>query len=216
MTCESDETTEVLSHDVPAVGLRVDATAILISAMLRLLADLTLPARATVSAANALLAHERQRLAGRLGLAGLLAEEVRQAIIVALTRVLADETAPARTTIAAANSLLALDRNRLRAERQDRIQRERQEEPEEPLPDPPPPDEVRLAALRSESLRRADLEVCPTVKTEASGGLRPPLAGSGNPSPGSLREPPSPSRGEGPGDPLPARRVADLPRGRGR
>jgi hypothetical protein len=189
MTCESDETTEVLSPDVSAVGPRVDATAILISAMLRLLGDLTMPARATVSAANALLAHERQRLAGRLGLAGLLAEEVRSAIIAALTRVLADETAPARTTIAAANSLLALERNRLRAERQDRIRRERQEEraeppPAEPPPAEPPPDDARLAASRSESLRRADLEVCPTLE-------------SGNPSPGSLREPPSGESGRG-------------------
>jgi hypothetical protein len=117
-------------------GPRVDASAIMVAAMLRLLADIATPARAIVSAVNALLAHERQRLAGRIGLAGLLADEVRAAIIVALTRVLADETAPARTTIAAANSLLALERNRLRAERRERALRE---EPEVPGKSPPSP-----------------------------------------------------------------------------
>jgi hypothetical protein len=97
---------------------RAEAANVLIAALLRLLTDLATPGRALVSAVNALLALERQRLAGRVGLAGLLVEEVRLTIIAALTRVLADEAAPARTTIAAANSLLALERNRLRAERQ--------------------------------------------------------------------------------------------------
>jgi hypothetical protein len=101
-------------------SLDAGAAAILIAAMLRLLADLATPARALVSAANALLSLERQRLAARIGLAGLLAEEVRLGMTAALTRVLADESAPARTTIAAANALLALERNRLRAERHQR------------------------------------------------------------------------------------------------
>jgi hypothetical protein len=96
--------------------------------MLRLLVDPSVPARSIVSAVNALLALERQRLAGRVGLAGLLAEEVRAAITTALTRVLADEAAPPRTTIAAASSLLALERQRLRAERWEQVNQRREEE----------------------------------------------------------------------------------------
>jgi hypothetical protein len=114
----------------PSPGLSAvpiaEAAGVLIVAMLRVLADLATPARAVVSAVNALLALERQRLGGGVGLAGLLADEVRLAITTALTRLLSDEAAPARTTIAAANSLLALERNRLRAERRERANAERE------------------------------------------------------------------------------------------
>jgi hypothetical protein len=114
-----------IAERTPGIFSPLDATVVLIAAMIRLLADSATTSRAIVSAVNALLALERQRLAGRIGLAGLLAEEVRLAIVAALTRVLADEAASHRTTIAAANALLGLERNRLRAERHERLHAKR-------------------------------------------------------------------------------------------
>ena len=113
--------------------LPIPARVAIIAALVRVLVDLATPARGLVSAVNALLAVERQQLRGRPGDRRLLPGSVRTVITDAMTRVLLDESTPARIVISASNALLSFERNGMAAERE-RLRHERELGDDDPDP----------------------------------------------------------------------------------